>query len=64
MFLGLLEVALDHTDALDANALFGGQDFEHFAGLTLMGTSDDDDLVVTFDVEFGGHVIGPPEPGR
>src|SRR6185312_14176513 len=64
VFLRLLEVAFDHRDALDPRALLGREDLEDLAGLTLVGTGDDDDGVAPFDVKFRGHVREPPERAR
>ena len=43
IFLGLLEVALDHGHAFDHGAVLGGTDLEDLAGLALVGAGDDDD---------------------
>src|SRR5476649_17389 len=51
MLLGLLRVALDHGDALDAGAVLGREDLEDLSFLAPVGAGDDDDGVVTFDVE-------------
>jgi hypothetical protein len=52
VLLGLLEVALDHREALDAGAVLAGQDLEDLALLALVGAGDDDDRVAAFDVEI------------
>ena len=64
VLLGLLEVLLDHRDAFNAGALLGGEDLEDLAGFTLMGTGNDNDLIVALDVKFRGHVREPPERAR
>src|SRR6478609_6318740 len=64
VFLGLLEVALDHGHALDDGAVLGGADLEDLARLALVGAGDDNDEVVALDVKFLGHVREPPERAR
>jgi hypothetical protein len=47
VLLGLLGVALDQGDALDAGAALRRQDLEDLAFLAPVGAGDDDDGVVT-----------------
>jgi hypothetical protein len=64
VFLRLLEMAFDHAYAFNADARFGGEQLKNLAGLTLVGTCDDDYLVVAFNMERCGHVKEPPGLAR
>ena len=64
IFLGLLEVPLDHRDAFNDGPVLGGADLEDLALLALVGTGDDNDGVVAFDVKLLSHVREPPVRAR
>lgn len=52
MLLRLLEMSLDHCNALDTSALLSGNELENLAALALVGTGDDDDFVAAFEMGF------------
>src|SRR3954471_14676051 len=56
-------MALDHVQALDVHPLLRGLHTEDLARLPAVLAADDDDLVVTTDLQ-GRHFRAPPERAR